>query len=103
MTQQDRELLRERVAHMEELYDRSREAVAGLLDALALYQSIVPQLRKLEAYYTSPQWLEDRDADAAEPLDGKRGILSEDTIWDLLTYEYRIKKEMHSIFEEETP
>ena len=44
------------------------------------------QLRELEAYYTSDEWKQDFDADEAGllPKDLKRGVLSEDGVWNML-------------------
>ena len=43
-------------------------------------------LRLLEAYYTSGEWREDYEADEREdlPPDLKRGVLSQDALYDLL-------------------
>ena len=44
------------------------------------------EIQKLEAYYTSPQWKADFAADEAGqyPEKLKRGVLSEDGIWNML-------------------
>lgn len=44
-------------------------------------------LKVLETYYTGDQWLEDfeRDERGELPADLKRGVLAEDTLYDLLT------------------
>lgn len=44
------------------------------------------KLRLLEAYYTSGEWREDYEADEREelPPDLKRGVLSQDALYDLL-------------------
>ena len=51
-------------------------------------------IAKLEAYYNSPQWRKDFEADEAGklPKDLKRGVLSEDGLWNLLE-DYRWLKE----------
>ena len=43
-------------------------------------------LRRLDAYYTSGEWREDFEADERGelPPDLKRGVLSEDALYDLL-------------------
>ncbi len=84
----------ERVARMEEIYDRCCGAVEALLLAARQYQEAEASLRELEKYYTGPAWMEDFDAERADffPKDMKRGILTEDAIYDLLTDEYRMKK-----------
>ena len=46
----------------------------------------VEKLRRLEAYYTSGEWREDYEADEQGelPPDLKRGVLSQDALYDLL-------------------
>lgn len=47
------------------------------------------KMRLLEAYYTSGEWREDYEADEREelPPDLKRGVLSQDALYDLLEEE----------------
>ena len=77
----------ERITHMEELLDKSTEVIARLEQALEDFAALQPDIAELEAYYTSPQWRKDFEADEAGklPKDLKRGVLSEDGIYDLLT------------------
>lgn len=62
-----------RVRHMEALFDR------------ALETRVVPE--KLKAYYSGGQWLRDYEADSRGelPPDLRRGVLSQDGVWNLLT------------------
>ena len=62
-----------RIAYMESLFDR------------ALAEGIIPE--ELIQYYTGGQWLRDYEADQRGelPPDLKRGVLSEDGLWNLLT------------------
>ena len=72
--------LAERVSFYEELF----EEVSTGVDSDA---SDIEQKRKmLEDYYTSGQWLEDYEADEQGllPDDLKRGILSQDALYDFL-------------------
>ena len=50
------------------------------------YEAFQSEIRKLEAYYTSQQWKADFAADEAGqyPEKLKRGVLSEDGIWNVL-------------------
>ena len=77
----------ERITHMESLLDKSTEVLARLEQALEDFEALQPDIAELEAYYTSPQWRKDFEADEAGklPKDLKRGVLSEDGIYDLLT------------------
>ena len=62
----------ERIRRMEALYD------------MALATGQVP--RELREYYESGQWLQDYEADERGelPRDLKRGVLSQDGLWELL-------------------
>ena len=61
------------------------EAYERLFDEVTLCPD-AEKLRLLEAYYTSGEWLEDYTADEAGelPPDLKRGVLSQDALYDLL-------------------
>ncbi len=76
----------DRIAHYEEIMDRVIRVVN--LDGITpgVYESVLPELKELEAYYTSPEWQEDYAADEAGllPEGLKRGVLSQDGISDLL-------------------
>lgn len=75
-----------RIRAMEEALRVSCEAVAALQKALEQYEAALPRLQALAAYYESPQWLQDYDADRAGqlPADLPRGVLSQDAVYDLL-------------------
>lgn len=76
----------DRIAHYEEIMDRIIRVVK--MDGITpgVYESVLPGLKELEAYYTSPEWQEDYAADEAGllPEGLKRGVLSQDGISDLL-------------------
>ena len=76
----------DRIAHYEEIMDRIIRVVK--LDGITpgVYESVLPGLKELEDYYTSPEWQEDYAADEAGllPEGLKRGVLSQDGISDLL-------------------
>ena len=76
----------ERITHMEGLMDKSTEVIHRLEQALEDFAALQPDIAELEAYYTSPQWRKDFEADEAGklPKDLKRGVLSEDGVWNLL-------------------
>ena len=84
----------ERITHMEGLLDKSTEVIHRLEQALEDFAALQPDIAELEAYYTSPQWRKDFEADEAGklPKDLKRGVLSEDGLWNLLE-DYRWLKE----------
>lgn len=75
----------ERVAFYEKIYDELKvvPAEAGLKIGA---EEIRFRLALLDEYYTSGEWLEDYEADEAGllPKDMKRGVLSQDGLYDLL-------------------
>ena len=73
----------ERIIYMEELLDR---CICDIHDK-TLHSVLSPMIQELSNYYSSPLWLQDLDDDRAGklPHDLKRGILSEDAVYDLLT------------------
>ena len=75
-----------RITRMEAALDEAAAAVASLSQALEGYDAVRERLQELEEYYSGPQWLADFDDDAAGRLpEGlKRGVLSEDAVYDLL-------------------
>ncbi len=92
----------ERIRAMEEAFDASSAAVRALSDALDGYEEAREALRRLTGYYESPLWREDLEADEAGllPPGLKRGVLSEDGVWDLLTEWREIKDRMRALDEE---
>ncbi len=72
----------DRIREMEERMDR----VARWVEALKQLPSIQNDVYELASYYESDMWMEDYQADEAGelPADLKRGVLSEDGLYDLL-------------------
>ena len=68
------------------MFDRTSEAVAELSAALDKYQAAQEAIATLSAYYGSDEWKQDFADDEADllPAGLKRGVLSEDGIWNLL-------------------
>lgn len=77
----------QRIREMEARLDAAAAAVDALEAALEHYLALRPQLEALTAYYESPLWMQDfRDDEAGKlPAGLKRGVLSEDAVYDLLT------------------
>lgn len=71
---------------MEQRLNRATAAIAALEAAIEQYQSVQDDLANLDAYLGSPEWHADRADDEAGrlPVGLKRGVLSEDAIWNLL-------------------
>ena len=92
----------DRITHMEALFDKSEEVIRRLDQALEEFAEIENDIAELEAYYTSAQWRKDFKADEAGklPKDLKRGVLSEDGLWNLLSDYGRLKEHLRTIEEE---
>lgn len=76
----------ERVKLMEDKFDRLSRAADQLLKAMEAYNAALPLLEELGEYYSGGLWLADYEADEAGllPHDLKRGVLSQDGLYDLL-------------------
>ena len=79
-----------RIRQMERRFNRVSAAVKRLTAALDRYEAILDDVGVLDQYYGSEEWRQDFAADEAGllPPDLKRGVLSEDAIWNLLS-DYR--------------
>lgn len=77
----------DRITEMERCLDASEEAVKKLSEALDCYEANQKAIRKLFDYYGSTLWMKDFEDDEAGrlPKDLKRGVLSEDAVYDLIT------------------
>ena len=77
----------ERIKQMELRMERAAKAVMELSAALDNYESVQEDIAELESYYGSEMWKQDYADDEAGrlPADLKRGVLSEDGIWNLLS------------------
>lgn len=88
----------ERVSKMESYLDESGVAIRELSEALEKYESVQAKYYELEEYYGSDNWMADFDADRAGefPVDLKRGVLSEDAVYDLITDHIELIKRLQS-------
>ena len=76
-----------RVKRMEKSYDKVSAAAADLAGALDAFDRLQTDIRRLEKYQASGRWLQDYEADERGeiPSDTKRGVLSEDGLYNLLS------------------
>ena len=76
-----------RIRQMERRLNRAVAAVKRLEAALDKYEAVQEDIAVLDEYYGSELWRQDLADDEAGRLpEGlKRGVLSEDGIWNLLT------------------
>ena len=76
----------ERISMMEDRYDEISRVLAALDEAVDEYEDFKSELDALKDYMDSGQWKDDYEADEAGqiPSDLKRGVLSEDGLYNLL-------------------
>ncbi len=76
----------ERIRQMEQQLDRASAAIIELSAALDKYQEAQKAITTLSEYYGSDEWKQDFADDEAGrlPKSLKRGVLSEDGIWNML-------------------
>ena len=89
----------ERIGRMEGRLEEAMQAVKGVSEALDVYEAAQSAIRALEAYYDSGEWMKDfsDDEQGRLPKELKRGVLSEDAIWNLLEDNRDLKKRMKRI------
>ena len=82
----------ERIQHFEMLLDRVAPVLGNLEEALDAFEGIQEDVKELAAYYEDDDWREDFEADEAGklPADLKRGVLSEDGVYDVLSGHYAL-------------
>lgn len=92
----------ERIREMERCLDVSREALDAMAKAFDAYEAARKDYRKLSGYYGSTQWMKDYEADEAGklPPDLKRGVLSEDAVYDLITDNHDLAVRMLKVIAE---
>lgn len=82
----------ERIEQMEQCLEQATKAVKDLSSAMEQYAEAREAIKKLDGYLGSRQWKQDCKADEAGklPKDLKRGVLSEDGIWNVLEESRRL-------------
>ena len=75
-----------RIERYETMLDGLAAAVADAKRAMERLESLRPDAEALDAYYSGGDWLRDYgdDEKGLLPPDLKRGVLSQDALWDLL-------------------
>ena len=89
----------ERITYIENILNEAGEALSALEQALDRYDALRRRLAELESYYSGPHWRQDFDDDSAGklPRDLRRGVLSEDAVYDLLTDRNRLLKRIKEL------
>ena len=85
-----------RIRKMERRLDRAQAAVKRLSAALDKWEAVQDDIDALDKYYSSNEWRQDFEDDEAGklPTELKRGVLSEDGIWNLLTDVKELKEKL---------
>ena len=83
---------------MEQRLERAAAAVMTLSAALDRYEEIQGDISALNEYYGSDEWKQDYADDEAGqlPPDLKRGVLSEDGIWNVLTDAHELNERLQT-------
>lgn len=85
-----------RIRQMERHLVRAASALKRLSSALDKYEEAKADIAALASYYGSDEWKQDFAADEAGrlPKNLKRGVLSEDGIWNLLEEHRELQERM---------
>ena len=85
-----------RIEEMEKLLNTSNKAIKNLEKALKDYNKAQDGIHELATYYSSKEWKEDFEADEKGklPADLKRGVLSEDGIYNMLDNNLEVQRKM---------
>ena len=76
------------IHEMEGILDKAVQKMDALEESIAAHEEFQSEIRKLEEYYTSQRWKDDhaRDENGEFPANLKRGVLSEDGIYNMLEH-----------------
>ena len=87
----------ERIRQMEACLEQASAAVKELSAALEQYAEAREAMKTLDKYLGSKQWKQDCKADEEGklPKDLKRGVLSEDGIWNVLEENRKLDDLLH--------
>ena len=89
----------ERIERMEQNLERATNALRVLNDALDEYEAVQEALHELDSYYGSDTWKQDfsDDEQGRLPKNLKRGVLSEDAVWNVLENYRTLKERLESL------
>jgi hypothetical protein len=91
----------ERIRHMEQLFDLASESITELSMTHDKYEKMQYAIAALSNYYSNDEWKQDFADDEAGllPENLKRGVLSEDGIWNLLSDWRELEERLRSLRE----
>lgn len=81
----DKEQIR-RIKRYEKIFDKASKALKRYNEAAEKLDMLLPEIKTLISYYEGSEWKKDFEDDEKGklPPDLKRGVLSEDGVYDLL-------------------
>ena len=88
-----------RIEKMEELLNRLTDVLNHTDDALAQLENSQDAMKELTDYYSSPLWMADYEADERGEIPAyiRRGVLSEDGIYNLLWQLRQLEERMMAL------
>lgn len=91
----------ERIGHMEKAFGKACAAQKRLRNALSAYSKAAEAFSELSAYYEG-EWKRDFAADenGELPSELKRGVLSEDGLWDIFEENKELAEQLKKLAEE---
>lgn len=89
----------ERITQMEQRLVRAAAAVEAMETAIEQYKAAQDDLAALDTYLGSTEWHADRNDDKSGRLPAglRRGVLSEDAIWNLLERNRELQKQIQGL------
>ena len=75
----------DRITKNEERFDKVLKSVKDLEVSLTNFENNTKDLELLKKYYSSKNWIKDKDAYENKSLKIKAGVLSEDGVWNMLS------------------
>lgn len=89
----------ERIEHFEKIFDETSESVNELSNALKKYSTVQEKYFELMKYY-GEEWRQDYEDDEAGkiPKDLKRGVISQDGIYNLIEKNRELQMQILEIF-----
>ena len=88
-----------RIQKMEQILDEGTRIVSELEQAFEKYEAFADRIDELKQYYTGIQWQKDFADDEAGklPHDLKRGVLSEDAVYDFLALRDQVLEQIKNV------
>lgn len=89
----------DRIEKMEGYLDECREVLDRFEESLQAYLSVQKKIKALDSYYSGKDWRRDFEADEAGKLPQKlkRGVLSEDLLYELLSDNDELLKKLRKL------